>query len=80
MTSQMLPSLERKDLIERTVDTADTRARRLRVTRRGTRLAPRAIAVVEQVDAEFFAAFRSRRPCASFGVWCRSAVFWSPDG
>jgi hypothetical protein len=26
----------------------------LRVTRRGTRLAPRAIAVVERVDAEFF--------------------------
>ena len=56
MTSQVLRSLERKGLVEREVDTADTRARRLRVTRRGARLAPRAIAVVEQLDSHFFAA------------------------
>jgi DNA-binding MarR family transcriptional regulator len=55
MTSQVLRSLERKGLIEREVDTADNRARRLRVTRRGVRLAPRAIAIVDQVDVEFFA-------------------------
>lgn len=55
MTSQVLRSLERKGLIEREIDTADTRARRLRVTKRGARLAPRAIAVVEQVDSQFFA-------------------------
>jgi DNA-binding MarR family transcriptional regulator len=55
MTSQVLRSLERKKLIERDVDAADTRARRVRVTRRGAQLAPRAIAVVEQVDADFFA-------------------------
>src|SRR5437870_4629489 len=55
MTSQVVRSLERKGLVEREVDAADTRARRLRVTRRGARLAPRAIALVEQVDAEFFA-------------------------
>jgi len=54
MTSQVLRSLERKGLVQREVDRADTRALRLRVTRRGARLAPRAIAVVEQVDAEFF--------------------------
>ena len=54
MTSQVVRSLERKGLIERAVDTADTRARRLRVTRTGARLAQRAIAVVEEVDAEFF--------------------------
>jgi DNA-binding MarR family transcriptional regulator len=54
MTSQVLKTLEEKGLVEREVDPADTRARRLRVTRRGTRLAPRAIAVVERVDAEFF--------------------------
>jgi DNA-binding MarR family transcriptional regulator len=54
MTSQVLKSLERKGLIEREVDRADTRARRLSVTRRGARLAPCAIAVVERVDAEFF--------------------------
>jgi len=55
MTAQVVRSLERKRLIEREVDTADTRARRLRATRRGARLAPRAIAIVEQVDARFFA-------------------------
>ncbi len=55
MTSQVLRTLERKGLIERQVDAADTRARRIRVTRRGTALAPRAIAVVEEVDARFFA-------------------------
>jgi DNA-binding MarR family transcriptional regulator len=55
MTSQVVRSLERKQLIERTVDTADTRARRLRVTQRGAALARRAIAVVEQADADFFA-------------------------
>jgi DNA-binding MarR family transcriptional regulator len=55
MTSQVLRSLERKGLIEREIDTADTRARRLRVTRRGARLAPRAIAIVEGVDSRFFA-------------------------
>jgi DNA-binding MarR family transcriptional regulator len=55
MTSQVLRSLERKGLIAREIDTADTRARRLRVTKRGARLAPRAIAVVEQVDSQFFA-------------------------
>jgi DNA-binding MarR family transcriptional regulator len=55
MTSQVLRSLERKALVEREVDEADTRARRIRVTKRGRRLAPRAIAIVEQVDADFFA-------------------------
>jgi DNA-binding MarR family transcriptional regulator len=55
MTSQVIRNLERKGLVEREIDPADTRARRLRVTRRGGRLAPRAIAIVEQVDAEFFA-------------------------
>jgi DNA-binding MarR family transcriptional regulator len=54
MTSQVLKTLEKKGLLEREVDQADTRARRLRVTRRGARLTPRAVAVVEAVDAEFF--------------------------
>jgi DNA-binding MarR family transcriptional regulator len=40
--------------MERDVDRPDTRAVRLRVTRQGARLAPRAIAVVQRVDAEFF--------------------------
>jgi DNA-binding MarR family transcriptional regulator len=55
MTSQVVRSLERKRLIEREVDATDTRARRLQATKRGSRLAPRAIAIVEQVDADFFA-------------------------
>jgi DNA-binding MarR family transcriptional regulator len=59
MTSQVLRSLERKGLVEREIDPADTRARRLRLTRRGATLAPRAISVVEQVDAEFFAGLPS---------------------
>jgi DNA-binding MarR family transcriptional regulator len=55
MTSQVLRSLERKGLIEREVDGADTRARRLHVTGPGGRLAPRAIAVVERTDGAYFA-------------------------
>jgi DNA-binding MarR family transcriptional regulator len=54
MTSQVVRSLERKGLVEREVDALDTRARRLQVTKRGRELAPRAIAIVEQVDADFF--------------------------
>jgi DNA-binding MarR family transcriptional regulator len=54
MTSQVLRSLERKGLIGREIDPRDTRARRIRVTRAGSRLAPRAIEAVEAVDAEFF--------------------------
>ncbi|MFD7907246.1 MarR family winged helix-turn-helix transcriptional regulator [Kitasatospora sp. NPDC059747] len=54
MTSQVLRALETKGLIEREVDPADTRAKRLRITDSGAELAPRAIAAVEAVDAEFF--------------------------
>ena|SRR5437764_9268152 len=69
MTSQVVRSLEAKGLLEREVDQSDTRARRLRATRRGSRLAPRAIAVVEQADAEFFGeveALEVLRPLAAF--------------
>lgn len=55
MTSQVVRALEAKGLIARTVDPADTRARRLRATAAGAALAPRAIAAVEEVDARFFA-------------------------
>lgn len=54
MTSQVLRTLEHKGLIEREVDQADTRAKRLRVTDAGTDLAPRAIVAVERADARFF--------------------------
>jgi DNA-binding MarR family transcriptional regulator len=56
MTSQVVRGLEAKGLIQREVDETDTRARRLQATRKGARLAPRAIAVVEKTDAEFFTA------------------------
>jgi DNA-binding MarR family transcriptional regulator len=54
MTSQVVRRLEAKGLVERTVDPADTRARRLRPTPDGARLARRAIVAVEDVDARFF--------------------------
>ena len=56
MTSQVLRKLEAKSLIRREVDTADTRARRLRVTDRGAELARQAVAAVEAADAAFFQA------------------------
>lgn len=50
MTSQVIRTLERKGLITREVDAADTRARRLVVTAAGKTLAPTAIEAVEAVD------------------------------
>jgi DNA-binding MarR family transcriptional regulator len=55
MTSQVLRKLEAKGLLEREVDHADARARRLRVTGRGADLARRAVEAVEAADAAFFA-------------------------
>lgn len=54
MTSQVLRTLEDRQLLTRTVDPADSRARRVRPTGAGMRLARRAVAAVEQVDADFF--------------------------
>jgi len=56
MTSQVLRTLEANGLIERETDPADSRARLLRITPKGGGLAPRAVAAVEQVDADFFRA------------------------
>jgi DNA-binding MarR family transcriptional regulator len=56
MTSQVLRRLEAKGLLDRQVDPDDTRARRLRLTAAGDRLARRAIAAVEEADARFFGA------------------------
>lgn len=55
MTSQVLRRLERRHLVVREVDPADTRAKRLRITADGHRLAEEAVAVVEAADQEFFA-------------------------
>jgi len=60
MTSQVLRKLEDKGLVRREVDPGDTRARRLRVTARGAKLAQRAIAVVEEADTAFFKAAPDR--------------------
>jgi DNA-binding MarR family transcriptional regulator len=60
MTSQVLRSLEAKGLIEREVDRADTRAKRLRVTKSGAKLAPKAVAAVEAVDDRFFQSVRRK--------------------
>jgi DNA-binding MarR family transcriptional regulator len=51
MTSQVIRTLEQKGLVTREVDSVDTRARRLVVTKAGAALAPRAIKAVEAVDA-----------------------------
>ena len=55
MTSQVLRALEAKGLIARSADPNDSRARRISVTRTGSTLAKRAVAVVETADAQFFA-------------------------
>lgn len=54
MTSEVVRKLEAKALLTREVDASDTRARRLRPTAAGARLARVAIEAVEQVDADFF--------------------------
>lgn len=56
VTSEVLRKLEAKGLIVRTVDAADTRARRIRVTERGGELAAAAVTAVEAVDDAFFRA------------------------
>ena len=56
MTSEVLRKLETRGLIVRTVDAADTRARRIQVTERGGELARAAVSAVEGADAAFFAA------------------------
>jgi DNA-binding MarR family transcriptional regulator len=55
MTSQVLRALEARGLVARLPDPGDSRARRLRVTPAGADLAIRALALVQAIDAEFFA-------------------------
>jgi DNA-binding MarR family transcriptional regulator len=56
MTSQVVRALERKGLLVRRRDPADSRAFQLDLTDAGKTLALKAIAVVESVDRDFFAA------------------------
>jgi DNA-binding MarR family transcriptional regulator len=55
MTSQVLRVLEERALVVRAADPGDGRARMLTITKQGRALANRAVAVVEEVDREFFA-------------------------
>lgn len=57
MTSQVLRRLEERGFIERHVDTRDTRAKVLTVTRQGKALARKAIERVEAADDDFFRSY-----------------------
>jgi DNA-binding MarR family transcriptional regulator len=61
MTSQVLARLEARELLVRTVDPADTRAKTISVTAAGAKLARRAIEVVDAVDDAFFGPVADRR-------------------
>jgi DNA-binding MarR family transcriptional regulator len=56
MTSEVVRKLEAKRLVVRETDPRDTRARRIRITPDGERVARQAIAVVERADQVFFQA------------------------
>jgi len=60
MTSQVLRTLEAKGLVERAAHPSDARARALRPTPAGTKLANRAVGAVEAVDDEFFGVLGAR--------------------
>ncbi|KQR96492.1 MarR family transcriptional regulator [Williamsia sp. Leaf354] len=60
MTSQVLRALEARGLVERRPDPVDARARSVRPTPSGERLAREAVAVVEAIDHDFFAPVGSR--------------------
>jgi DNA-binding MarR family transcriptional regulator len=62
MTSEVVRKLEAKGLLARETDPHDTRARRLRITPAGARVARQAITEVEQADQAFFA------PAAAHGL------------
>ena len=53
--SEVFARLEAKGLVTREADPADSRAKVVRVTARGEELARRAVSVVEDADAAFFA-------------------------
>lgn len=53
-TSQVVRALEKKGLVRRVTNPADSRARHLKATARGRKLAREAVVVAERVDREFF--------------------------
>lgn len=62
MTSEVLRSLERKGLVERTPHPHDSRAKALRLTPAAGPLVNQAVEIVEQVDREFFAVLGDNLP------------------
>ncbi|WP_028049261.1 MarR family winged helix-turn-helix transcriptional regulator [Cellulomonas sp. URHD0024] len=60
MTSDVVARLEAKGLLRRTQDPTDARAKFVLVTPAGAELAARAITVVEDADAAFFAGVDAR--------------------
>jgi DNA-binding MarR family transcriptional regulator len=61
MTSQIVRALEKKRLVRRLAHPTDTRARLLKATARGRKLARLAVVVAERIDREFFAAVDAER-------------------
>lgn len=54
MTSKILTVLEKKQLIEKTNNPKDSRAKLLRITPKGTQMLREAYHIVQQVDQSFF--------------------------
>ncbi|QXV67450.1 MarR family transcriptional regulator [Mucilaginibacter achroorhodeus] len=54
MTSKVLMTLEKKQFLERVKDSGDSRAKRLKMTEKGTQTLREAYQVVKQVDDVFF--------------------------
>ncbi|MEU4215203.1 MarR family transcriptional regulator [Actinoplanes sp. NPDC026623] len=68
MTSQVLRTLEGRDLVHRPAHPADRRARAVAVTEAGRDLANRAVVAVEACDAAFFAALGDDLPAFTAGL------------
>ncbi|MEV6601752.1 MarR family transcriptional regulator [Actinoplanes sp. NPDC051346] len=62
MTSQILRTLESRDLVHRPAHPTDRRARAVAVTTAGRDLANRAVVAVEECDASFFAVLGESLP------------------
>jgi MarR family transcriptional regulator, organic hydroperoxide resistance regulator len=54
MTSQVLRTLESKELLERQAHPTDSRAKSLRLTKAGIELSAKTVPVVEAADQDFF--------------------------
>jgi MarR family transcriptional regulator, organic hydroperoxide resistance regulator len=54
MTSQLVRALEEKKLLRRSEDPSDSRAKLVRATARGRKLARQAVVIADRVDREFF--------------------------